>query len=138
MIEKDEIKGLLKKYNTNNITMGTIGSHTALNIFRGAKDEGFKTLCICKRGDDIVYKRFHLVDKIIIVEDFNEILDDNIQEELRNNNTILIPHGTFNAYIDVKKIVNDLYVPIFGNRHLLPWEVDRERQKEWLKPPLVE
>jgi len=43
----------LKTYNQD-ITIGTLGSHSALNIFKGAKEEGFKTVCICKKGDEIV------------------------------------------------------------------------------------
>ena len=29
--------------------------------------------------------------------------------------------------------MNELHLPIFGNRQLLQWETDREKQREWLK-----
>ncbi len=45
-------------------------------------------------------------------------------------NTILIPHGSFNAYLGNK--VLDIPIPIFGNRELLMWETSREKQREWL------
>jgi len=133
MITKDEIDGVIRKYEIREIAIGTLGSHSALNIFKGAKEEGFKTICVCKKGEEIVYQRFPLADEVILVDDFKELLDDDIQNRLRQTNTILIPHGSFNAYIGTEKIMDELHVPLFGNRELLRWETDREKQKEWLQ-----
>ena len=133
MISKPEIDKILEKYNPSQITIGTLGSHSALNIFKGAKEEGFKTVCICKKETEIVYKRFPLVDQIMRIEDFRELLGDDIQQKLRKANTILIPHGSFNAYVGTEKIMDELRVPLFGNRELLNWETDREKQRKWLK-----
>ena len=83
MITKEGISNILKGYDTKKITIGTIGSHSALNIFKGAKEEGFKTVCICKKTDQIVYQRFPLADEVIPVEGFKELLDDDIQQKLR-------------------------------------------------------
>lgn len=132
MITKDGIDDILRIYETGKITIGTLGSHSALNIFKGAKEEGFETVCVCKKGDEIVYQKFPLADDVILVESFNELLDDNIQERLRQANTILVPHGSFNAYIGTEKIMDELRIPLFGNRELLRWETDREKQREWL------
>lgn len=128
-----EIEEILNNYDKDKISIGTIGSHSALNIFKGAKDEGFRTVCICRKSDEIVYRRFPVTDEILLVEDFRELLDDKIQEKLRRLNTILIPHGSFNAYLDLDEVIDDLYVPMFGNRQLLQWEVDREKQEIWLR-----
>ena len=133
MISKDEVNSILRKYESRKITLGTLGSHSALNIFKGAKEEGFSTVCVCKKGDEIVYKRFPLADQVILVEDFSELLDDEVQQKLREANTILVPHGSFNAYVGTEKIIDKLRVPLFGNRELLNWETDREKQREWLK-----
>ena len=133
MIPKTEINTILGEYDRKNITVGTLGSHSALNIFKGAKEEGFNTVCVCKKKSEIVYKRFPLADQILIVEDFGELLDDKVQNKLRQENTILVPHGSFNAYIGTRNIVDKLRVPLFGNRELLHWETDRETQREWLK-----
>ena len=133
MIGKSEIAKILKSYDKNKIAVGTIGSHSALNIFKGAKEEGLRTVCVCKESDEITYRRFPLADEIITLDDFKEMLSSRIQEKLRALNTILVPHGSFNAYLDLEEIINELYVPIFGNRHLLSWETDREKQKTWLQ-----
>jgi len=33
----------------------------------------------------------------------------------------------------IERIVNELHLPLFGNRELLHWETDREKQREWLQ-----
>ena len=133
MIQKTAINNILADYDHKKITVGTIGSHSALNIFKGAKEEGFDTVCVCKKKNEIVYKRFPLADQIMIVEDFGELLDEKVQKKLKQKNTILVPHGSFNAYVGTRNIVDKLSVPLFGNRELLHWETNRETQREWLK-----
>lgn len=132
MITKGEIDQIVSGYELDKLTIGTLGSHSALNIFKGAKEEGFKTICICRERDVILYQKFPLADDIILVKDFSEILGSKLQKKLRRRNTILIPHGSFTAYINTRQITDDLYVPMFGNRKLLHWEASRDRQKEWL------
>ncbi|HEX68773.1 MAG TPA: DUF1246 domain-containing protein, partial [Candidatus Bathyarchaeota archaeon] len=132
MITREEIAEILRKYDLGKLAIGTLGSHSALNIFKGAKEEGFKTVSICKKSDAIIYKKFPLADEIIFVENFSELLKDKIQEKLRELNTVLIPHGSFTAYLSTEEITDRLYVPMLGNRQLLHWEADRERQKKWL------
>lgn len=133
MITREEISQLIAKYNLKRLAIGTIGSHSALNIFKGAKEEGFRTVCICKESDVIIYKKFPLADELLIVDEFNEILDDKMQERLRKLNTIIVPHGSFTAYLSTEELMNNFHVPMFGNRQLLQWEADREKQAEWLR-----
>jgi 5-formaminoimidazole-4-carboxamide-1-(beta)-D-ribofuranosyl 5'-monophosphate synthetase len=118
----------LRNYDLDKITIGTLGSHSALNILRGAKDEGFKTICISKSESALIYTRFKVADELIIVTDFKGLLDEKVQMKLLENNTILIPHGSFNAYIGPERLIDKLIVPIFGNKELLMWEADREKQ----------
>lgn len=133
MIGKDEINDVLEGYEEGNVAVGTLGSHSALNILKGAKEEGFRTVCVCKEKSEIVYRSFSVVDEFITVEDFSNLLDEDVQLRLRRLNVVLVPHGSFNAYLSMDEILNDLYVPMFGNRRLLSWEVDREKQYTWLK-----
>lgn len=124
---------ILQSYQKNKLAIGTLGSHSALNIFKGAKEEGFRTVCICKKENAIIYRKFPLVDDLIIVNDFNELLNDSLQKKLQSLNVILIPHGSFTAYLSTEELVNNLFVPMFGNRELLHWEASREKQANWLR-----
>ncbi len=132
MARAKAIQRALSGYDLENLSIGTLGSHSALNIFKGAKEEGFRTVCVCKRGDRILYERFPLADEVIEVESFSEMLDDSVQERLLRLNTVLIPHGSFTAYLSVEQMVDGLNVPTFGNCELLSWEASREKQNEWL------
>ncbi len=133
MNKNQNVAKTLAKYDLKDITIGTLGSHSALNIFKGAKEEGFRTVSVCKKEDAILYKKFPLADEIIYVKDFNELLDDGIQDRLKELNTILIPHGSFTAYLNTEQLTQMLDVPMFGNRKLLEWETDRKKQETWLK-----
>lgn len=107
----------------------TIGSHSALNILRGAMDEGFSTLLICKKGTSSFYESFGICNEIIEVEDFNQIFD--MQENL--SNCIIIPHGSFVAYYDLDRLMKEFTIPIFGNKKLLEWESDRFKKSQLMR-----
>jgi 5-formaminoimidazole-4-carboxamide-1-(beta)-D-ribofuranosyl 5'-monophosphate synthetase len=129
----DDFEKILDKYDQKNLAIATLSSHSSLNIFKGAKEEGFRTVAVCKEKDAILYKKFPLADDIIIVHDFTELLNEAVQEKLRRLNAVLIPHGSFTAYISTDQLQNSLRVPMFGNRKLLHWEADRKKQEEWLR-----
>lgn len=130
---KNAIREIVKGYKKSEVSIGTLGSHSALNIFKGAKEEGFRTVCVCRKSDSIVYRKFKLADEMIFVNGFGDILRKDVQKKLRDLNTVLIPHGSFNAYVGTENMMNALHVPMFGNRKLLHFETGRERQREWLK-----
>lgn len=120
MIGLQQIATIVDRYDAKNITIGTIGSHSALEIMDGAKDENMKTLCICQKGRDLPYRRFkRLADEIILLDKFSDILNRENQEKLRELNVIMVAHRAFTAYLGYDNIENNLKVPIFGNRSLL-------------------
>ena len=52
--------------------IATIGSHTALQILKGAKDEGFKTICITPPKRTKMYASFGLADEIIKISNWDK------------------------------------------------------------------
>ena len=120
MISLQQVAAIVSKYDLKNVTLGTIGSHSALEIMDGAKDENLKTICICQRGRELPYRRFkRLADDIILLDKFSDILYEENQEKLRQTNAIMVAHRAFTAYLGYDKIENSLNIPIFGNRSLL-------------------
>ena len=110
-----------------NITITTIGSHSALEVARGAKDEGFKNLIIAQKGRDKTYTQYYrtqgnlgCVDEVLLVDKFSDILKPEIQNKLKEANSIFIPNRSFEVYInDYDAIENKFSVPMFGNKKLL-------------------
>ena len=120
MISPQQIASIVNQYNLKNVTIGTIGSHSALEIMDGAKDENMKTVCICQKGRDLPYRRFkRLADEILMLEKFSDIMNRENQEKLRELNTVMVAHRAFTAYLGYENIENNLKVPVFGNRSLL-------------------
>ncbi|MBI2330236.1 DUF1297 domain-containing protein [Candidatus Daviesbacteria bacterium] len=108
-----------------NYTIAVLGSHSALDLCRGAKDLGFKTLVICQKGREKTYAKYfkNIVDEVIILDKFADILKPEIQKELIQRNCIFIPHRSFEVYInDYNAIEKKFKVPMFGNKFLLKAE----------------
>jgi len=113
-------------------TIATLGSHCSLQVLKGAKEEGFKTLLICERKRLNLYKKFNFIDEMIVVEKFNEILDKACKERLAKTNSIFIPHGTLIAYMNNKQI-ESIKTPFFGNKWILRWESDRKLKQKLME-----
>lgn len=112
------------------ITIATLGSHSALQILKGAKDERFKTLLITTPDRVEFYKNFEFIDEIIDIPTFTEF--PQLEKKLLKKGVIFIPHGSFVAYLglDANKRLN---IPYFGNKKVLDWESHREMQRNWLE-----
>ena len=110
--------------------IATIGSHSGLQILKGAKDEGFKTIAICIKGKEKPYQMFKVADEIISIGGYSMFYK--IQDRLIRKNAIIIPHASFISYLGTENIER-LKVLYFGNKQILKWESDREMERKWLK-----
>ena len=81
------------------MSIATIGSHCALQLMKGAKDEGFRTVLVCKKDRTSLYKRFKFIDEIFEIEQSSESISIRCQEYLKENGCILIPHGSLIAVL---------------------------------------
>jgi len=135
MITKDKIDSILSKHGRKNISIATYCSHSALNIFYGARKEGFKTVGIAQEKEIPFYNAFQEAspDIYLPVEEHKNMLEREFQKHLRGHNAIVIPHGSFVEYVGAKNLENEFKVPMQGNRKVLAWESDREKQKQWLR-----
>ena len=111
------------------VAIATLGSHCALQVLKGAKDEGLKTILICERKREKLYQRFHFIDELILVDSFKEILEKKCQSILEKNQAVLIPHGTLIAQMSSDEI-EAISIPVFGNKWILRWESNREMKEK--------
>jgi len=132
-MNQPSIHDMLASYDFKDLAVATVCSHSSLQLFHGAKHEGFRTIGIVV-GEERkkVYNAFPRAkpDTFLTVDTYKEILDHT--EELREQNAIVIPHGSFVEYLGADKFLT-LDLPTFGNRNVLMWESDRMKEREWLE-----
>jgi len=114
------------------VSIATLGSHCALQVLKGAKDEGFKTILLCEKKREHLYRRFRFIDEIFLMDSFLELLDQNCESMLQENNSILIPHGTLVSQMSSEQI-ESIKTPVFGNKYILRWEADRALKEQLMK-----
>jgi len=110
-------------------TIATLGSHCALQVLKGAKDEGFRTLLVCEKKRETLYRRFQFIDEFILVESFNEVAEQRCSFKLKEQDAIIIPHGTLISQMSSSEI-ESIITPIFGNKWILRWESDRNMKEK--------
>ena len=115
---------------TSKHAIATVGSHSALQILRGGKDEGFRTIVVCKKEHSFVYRHFRAADRVIEIPSYSEF--HTVEDELLRDNAILVPHASLIAYMGLEA-VEKIRVSYYGNRRILLWESDRDRQRKWLE-----
>jgi 5-formaminoimidazole-4-carboxamide-1-(beta)-D-ribofuranosyl 5'-monophosphate synthetase len=130
MIERKEIQKLASSFDKSNITIGVLGGHSGLDVCRGAKKHGFKTIAVCQKGRENTYTKYYksrkdgrgCIDETILLNRFSDITKKEVQEKLRDLNTIFIHNRYFWVYFDFKDIENNFRIPIFGSRGMLKLE----------------
>lgn len=120
----DKIKQAIKTYKPENVRIGVLGSHSALEIASGAKQEGLETVVICQKGRDKTYTKYYrnIFDHIIMLDKFSEITSETAVKKLTELNTIFVPNRSFSVYAGYEAIENQFAVPMLGNRSMLRTE----------------
>lgn len=124
MINKKIINKIVGEYDERYIRIGVLGSHSALEIAHGAKQEGFETIVVCQKGREKTYTRYYrnLFDHVLLLDRFADIMHEENLEMLRALNTIFVPNRSFSVYVGYDNIEKRFTVPIMGNRYMLKTE----------------
>lgn len=138
MITPTDIAAVLEGYDPKNIRIGSLGGHSALDVCRGAKKEGFETVVVVQKGREKTYSQYYktrgdkgCVDHVIVVDNFGDIVLPEIQEQLRKLNVVFVHSRYFWVYCDFDKIENDFLVPILGTRQLVRKEERDENENQY-------
>ncbi len=114
-----------------NYTIVTLGSHSALQILKGAKDEGFKTAVVCTSKRISLYSSYkNFIDDVIEIDSWDSF--PKLEKKLKEMNAIIIPHGSFVAYLGMEQN-KKMNIPYFGNKAVLDWEENRKMQRQWME-----
>jgi 5-formaminoimidazole-4-carboxamide-1-(beta)-D-ribofuranosyl 5'-monophosphate synthetase len=138
VIGQDQINRVVESYDKRQIKIGCLGGHSALDICRGAKNEGFETVVVAEKGREKTYSQHYktrgdkgCVDHIVLVDKFADIVKPAVQKQLRELNVVFVHSRYFWVYCDYTQIENDFLVPIFGNRGLVRKEERTEQENQY-------
>ena len=123
-----ELVGPLRE---NPITVATLCSHSSLQIFHGARAEGFPTLGVAVKEPPRFFDAFPLAkpDQFLTIPTVKSLPSH--AQELSSLGALMVPHGSFVEYLGPTEF-QALRVPTFGNRRVMGWESDRRKEREWL------
>ena len=143
MIPRDEIHQIVDEYDSLKLRIGMTASHSALDICDGAIEEGFPTVAYCRKGRHQTYANYFrtrrsssgrvvrgMVDKAIVMDQFNDIMEPQMQNEMRKRNVVYIPNRSMTSYSSIDDIENSFKVPMFGSRNMLRME-ERTEEKDY-------
>jgi 5-formaminoimidazole-4-carboxamide-1-(beta)-D-ribofuranosyl 5'-monophosphate synthetase len=120
----DKIKQAISNYDQKNIRIGVLGSHSALEIASGAKQEGLETVVVCQKGRDKTYTKYYksVFDHVLLLDKFSQITNQENVKKLTDLNTVFVPNRSFSVYAGYEAIEQQFAVPMLGNRAMLRTE----------------
>ena len=147
MIERERVFEVLRGYDKSKIKIGCIASHSGLDVYDGAIEEGFPTVAVCEKGREEPYTRYFkskrdangnvirgVVDEALVLDKFKDAVKPENMEWLARNNVIFIPNRSFFSYAGMDAVEDDFAIPMMGSRNLLRSEErgDVEEDYYWL------
>ena len=132
MIDRSKVLEVLEGYDLEDLRIGMIASHSALDTADGAVEENFRTLAVCQDGREKPYVKYFradrdkggkvvtgMIDEVMMLKRFSEILEQENQEILREKNTLFVPNRSFTSYCGIEAVEDQFMLPLLGSRNLL-------------------
>jgi 5-formaminoimidazole-4-carboxamide-1-(beta)-D-ribofuranosyl 5'-monophosphate synthetase len=146
LLERAEVQRIVGGYDRDDVTIGMIASHSALDACDGAVEEGFRTAAFCQKGRERTYSHYFkakrgsdgkllrgMVDNAMVLGKYREVMEPRWQDWMRQRSVLWVPNRSFTSYVDIGSIENDFRVPMVGSRGMLRSEEREERQSYyWL------
>lgn len=139
-VARAEMQAVAAKYARPPV-VGSVGSHSALDISDGAVAEGFRTLVLAVRGREATYARYFravregtgsvvrgCVDSTETYGTFSEAFAPEAIDRLRARSVLLVPNRALSSYVPLETIENALPLPLVGSRAMLRLEERSERE----------
>ena len=140
MIDREEVLDILKDYDAPEVKVGAIASHSALDVFDGAAEEGLATVAVAQKGRDATYARYFrrtkgkfargFIDRVVTLDKFADVVQPSVQKLLRADSVVFVPNRSLTSYAGIDAVEEKLFLPLFGSRNLLRTE-EREEKKSY-------
>jgi 5-formaminoimidazole-4-carboxamide-1-(beta)-D-ribofuranosyl 5'-monophosphate synthetase len=132
LIDRSRILEVLRGYDLDDLRIGMIASHSALDTADGAVEENFRTLAVCQDGREKPYVKYFrasrdrsgkivggMIDEVMMLKRFSEIIEPENQNVLKNKNALFVPNRSFTSYCGIDAVEDQFCVPLLGSRNLL-------------------
>jgi len=132
LIDRSKVLEVLRGYDLDNLRIGMIASHSALDTADGAVEENFRTLAVCQEGREKPYVKYFranrdksgrivngMIDEVMMLKKFSQILEQENQDILKGKNTLFVPNRSFTSYCGIDAVEDQFLVPLLGSRNLL-------------------
>ncbi len=132
MIDRSKVLEVLKGYDLEDLRIGMIASHSALDTADGAVEENFRTLAVCQEGREKPYVKYFraerdrkgnvitgMIDEVMMLKKFPDVLDPENQDILKDKNTLFVPNRSFTSYCGIDAVEDQFMLPLLGSRNLL-------------------
>jgi len=143
LIDRSKVREVLEGYDLDNLRIGMIASHSALDTADGAVEENFRTLAVCQEGREKPYVKYFrasrdregrvvtgMIDDVLMLKRFPDVLEQENQEFLRSKNTLFVPNRSFTSYCGIDAVEDQFMLPLVGSRNLLRSE-ERGDKKDY-------
>ncbi|MBN1235460.1 MAG: formate--phosphoribosylaminoimidazolecarboxamide ligase family protein [Methanotrichaceae archaeon] len=132
MIDRSKVLEVLRGYDLDDLRIGMIASHSALDTADGAVEENFRTLAVCQEGREKPYVKYFrasrdksgrivsgMIDEVMMLKKFPQILEQENQDILKKKNTLFVPNRSFTSYCGIDAVEDQFQLPLLGSRNLL-------------------
>jgi len=132
LIDRSKVLEVLKGYDLEDLRIGMIASHSALDTADGAVEEGFKTLAVCQEGREKPYVKYFragrdkkgkivvgMIDEVMMLKKFSQILENENQDLLEEKSVLFVPNRSFTSYCGIDAVEDQFRLPLLGSRNLL-------------------
>jgi 5-formaminoimidazole-4-carboxamide-1-(beta)-D-ribofuranosyl 5'-monophosphate synthetase len=127
------------------LTLCSIGSHSALEVAYGARLQGLRNLVITASGRERTYTEHYrrrespiprgCVDETLELAKFTDLLNHDVQEQLLARDAVFVANRSFEVYLHQQfsydEIERGMKIPFFGNRYLLRAEERDEESNQY-------
>jgi len=131
-MDRSKVLEVLRGYDLDDLRIGMIASHSALDTADGAVEENFRTLAVCQEGREKPYVKYFranrdksgrvmngMIDEVMMLKRFSQILEQENQDILKRKNTLFVPNRSFTSYCGIDAVEDQFQVPLLGSRNLL-------------------
>lgn len=135
MIDRKAMQAAVAEYDADKLALACIASHSGLDVYDGAADEGFRSIAVAQRGRDDVYSRYFrtlrgpagqrirgCVDDVWAYDRYDGVMGEAEQRRLRDAHALWVPNRSWTSYCKVDDCEERFAVPLLGSRRLLRTE----------------